>query len=99
MGEICIWWSSWKKKSRVEPGAGLALPSIAMSNVSAKMFATDSDDKVLHLLGKNVQRNAPSCRVVKKLFWGSSESQTVLGLKENASWQQTWCMIQRFGAH
>merc|ERR1712003_475697 len=45
------------------------------------MFATDGDDAVLHLLDTNTQRNAPSCHV-EKLFWGSAEPFTVLGLKQ-----------------
>jgi len=81
MGESNTRWDSWKRKSGVELGAGLGLPSILASNLGANMFATDGDDAVLHLLGMNTQRNAPSCQV-EKLFWGSIEPLTVLGLKQ-----------------
>lgn len=57
MGGIAASWSSWKGKIGVELGAGLGLPSIVLSDLGAKMIATDGDDTVLHLLGVNVGRN------------------------------------------
>ena len=81
MGESGMLWNSWKGKSGVELGAGLGLPSIVASNLGAKMVATDGDAQVLHLLGMNTERNAPSCQV-EKLFWGSAEPLTALGLKQ-----------------
>ena len=81
MGESGRRWNSWKWKSGVELGAGLGLPSIVASNLGAKMIATDGDDAQLHLLSMNMQRNAPSCQV-QKLFWGSAEPLTALGLKQ-----------------
>merc|ERR1711862_2032 len=71
-------WNNWNGKSGIELGAGLGLPSIVASNMGAKMIATDGDDAVLHLLGMNTQRNAPSC-CVKKLFWGSADLLMMLG--------------------
>merc|ERR1712078_695677 len=73
--------NNWKAKSGVELGAGLGLPSIVVSNMGTKMVATDGDNAALHLLGINMERNAPSCRV-EKLFWGSTAPLTVLGLKQ-----------------
>ena len=65
----------------MEIGAGLGLPSIVASNLGAKMIATDGDTQLLHLLGRNMESNAPSCRV-EKLFWGSAKPLTALGLKQ-----------------
>lgn len=81
MGENGTWWNGWKGKSGVELGAGLGLPSIVASNMGAKMIATDGDDKVLHLLGMNMEHNAPLCRV-EKMLWGSAEPLTTLGLTQ-----------------
>eukprot|EP00747_Dinoflagellata_sp_TGD_P096942 gnl/TRDRNA2_/TRDRNA2_166985_c0_seq3.p1 gnl/TRDRNA2_/TRDRNA2_166985_c0~~gnl/TRDRNA2_/TRDRNA2_166985_c0_seq3.p1 ORF type:complete len:345 (-),score=56.72 gnl/TRDRNA2_/TRDRNA2_166985_c0_seq3:18-1004(-) len=74
-------WDSWRGKSGVELGAGLGLPSIVATNLGAEMIATDGDDAVLQLLGTNMQRNAPSCRV-EKLYWGSAEPLAALGLRQ-----------------
>merc|ERR1719356_2084195 len=62
-------WNTWKGKRGGEIGAGLGLPSIVAANLGAQMTATDGDDMVLHLLGENMERNAPSCQV-KTLLWG-----------------------------
>ena len=53
------------------------------SNLGAKMTATDGDDTVLHLLGMNTERNAPSplCKA-QKLLWGTAEPLGALGLEE-----------------
>merc|ERR1712070_473986 len=76
-------WDSWKGKTGIELGAGLGLPSIVVSNLGAKMIATDGDDKVLQLLSSNTRRNAPRCRVAK-LYWGNAEPLAALGLPEEA---------------
>lgn len=73
--------NGWEAKSAVELGAGLGLPSIVVSNLGTKMVATDGDDAVLHLLGMNMERNAPSCWV-EKLLWGSTEPLAALGLRQ-----------------
>merc|ERR1711924_379838 len=39
------------------------------------------DDMVVHLLGMNTKRNAPSCRV-KTLLWGRTQPLAILGLKQ-----------------
>merc|ERR1712216_87788 len=79
MGQSAMTWNSWKGKRGVELGAGLGLPSIVAANLGAKMIATDGDDMVVHLLGKNMERTAPSCQV-KKLLWGT---QAALELKQH----------------
>ena len=38
-------WKTWKRKSGVELGAGLGLLSMVVSNLSAKMIATDGDNE------------------------------------------------------
>eukprot|EP00747_Dinoflagellata_sp_TGD_P179800 gnl/TRDRNA2_/TRDRNA2_31199_c0_seq1.p1 gnl/TRDRNA2_/TRDRNA2_31199_c0~~gnl/TRDRNA2_/TRDRNA2_31199_c0_seq1.p1 ORF type:complete len:251 (-),score=42.49 gnl/TRDRNA2_/TRDRNA2_31199_c0_seq1:119-763(-) len=75
-------WESWEGKSGLELGAGLGLPSIVVSNLGARMIATDGDEVVLQLLKKNAERNAPQCRV-EKLRWGSADPLTMLGLKQD----------------
>ena len=67
MDQSGMTWNSWKGKRGVELGAGLGLPSIVASKLGAKMTATDGDDMVLHLLGKNMETSAPSCQVKKLL--------------------------------
>merc|ERR1711933_52143 len=72
--------NTWKGKRGVEIGAGLGLPSIVAANLGAQMTATDGDDMVLHLLGRNMKNNAPSCQV-QKLLWGP-KPQAALELKQ-----------------